>query len=112
MGRLAILSGSAAGCGTFMNMYPFEGHMTPYGGVAADLGTAFARPARKDPPKEDSEETSVLTSVATYALLAAWLAVELPLSAAGDTVTLPVTLLATATDYPAKRDAARRRRLR
>ena len=86
---LAILpaTGALSGCGTFCNLVwwaPFEGGMRPYGGVRAEYGVA--KEAVGDWVSGPTERRAIACGI--FALLA----IDMPLCAVADTITLPITL--------------------
>jgi len=84
---LALALGSAS-CGTIVNLVRFDaedsGHRYVYGGVRVDLHGI--RDANKIPSDASETKSDIGIVVMLFALL------DLPLSAVGDTLTLPITL--------------------
>src|SRR5687768_16376702 len=79
-----------AGCGTVANLVPVPpatGEMRVYGGVATDLDTARQMSAGAA-ATDDPVERCLCYANAALAVL------DVPLSAVGDTLTLPVTVAA------------------
>src|SRR5215470_14908210 len=99
-GLLASLASGAAcalaGCGTVRNLQGDGGHQTPqvYGGVAADL-KAVRDVANEEPPRIHGWLPGLVLACHTVRAVRCcrWLA-DVPLSAVGDTLTLPWVALA------------------
>jgi uncharacterized protein YceK len=83
---LAVLA--LSGCGTLYNLEESEGRI--YGGVRADLAMSGICVLGAAQENQGAWERTYALALATSIL-----AVDLPLSAAGDTLTLPLTCLAT-----------------
>jgi uncharacterized protein YceK len=93
VGRAVLAVGIAvwlSGCGTAANtlwLLPMEGGMSAYGGVKADVEMVRGGVARA----VDADSLDSFADAAYYTVVGA---VDLPLSAVGDTLTLPVVLAA------------------
>ncbi len=107
MGLAAVLALAAGGCGTMNNLHP-PAKADPeapapvprsvYGGVALDArvgGKWLAAPFTAERLPQVSLVESAVDSTCKVGIAAWVLAVDLPLSAVADTLTLPVTIPAT-----------------
>jgi uncharacterized protein YceK len=84
LSALLLTTAALSGCGTAANLIwfaPFEGGMRPYGGVQADWSVTQGA---ADDLAKDSASRRPMNLV--------WAAIDLPLSALADTITLPLTV--------------------
>jgi len=82
---LAIGALVSGGCGTFANtvwLADFEGGKRPYGGVLAEAGIVYDAATRKIGLDDPGNRVSILVASG----------LDLPLTAIGDTLTLPYTI--------------------
>jgi uncharacterized protein YceK len=96
---MAALTAGLGGCGTAANtlwLAPFEGGQRVYGGVRTDMEIVRQSITGEPESKGQSPRDRCITAVA--------LAVDLPLSAVGDTLTLPYTVPAALLNMASKRD--------
>lgn len=104
----AVLGVGLSGCGTVVNCFNVNGAAAKaiYGGVRQDadngtrhLGEAFSGPAPSftKMPKPPSTAADIASKSFCAACGVCMLAVDLPVSAVADTLTLPVTVPATLT---------------
>lgn len=95
-GAIALLIAAAAlcsGCGTAVNtlwLDPYEDGQRVYGGVRVDL-EVLQSAGKRESGISVSGETVPLSRLEQVKRVS-WLAIDLPLSAIGDTLTLPYTL--------------------
>lgn len=100
-GLAAVLVVALGGCGTAVNFASVEDLGAPkrvYGGVAQDAQWAshFLSEAFEGPPTDDATWCNkLLAGSFAFGCSVCTLAVDLPLSAAADTLTLPITIPAT-----------------
>jgi uncharacterized protein YceK len=99
MARLAVAVSLAlpalllGGCGTVLNTTYFtaeEGGGSVYGGVKVDVDLSRSLVLEAPPADEDTGQRISRYSMAAWTML-----IDLPLSAIGDTLTLPITIPAT-----------------
>jgi uncharacterized protein YceK len=99
MARLAVAVSLAlpvlllSGCGTVLNTTYFtaeEGGGSVYGGVRLDLETSRDLISETPPDDENVGQCISRYTMAVYTML-----IDLPLSAIGDTLTLPITISGT-----------------
>ena len=116
---IAVLSAMLGGCGTVVNCFNVNGAAARaiYGGVRQDaengsrhLGEAFAptAPTLSEMPKPPSAGRDFVSKSFCAACGVGMLAVDLPVSALADTLTLPVTVPATLMKKKPRKKASHR----